>query len=250
MKEHLKSLYDGKNAGGAEENSRCEETNNQTLLGPEDRRSAKIFPLITCFEVDENSCGKDVVEKFKVREDYVKELCNLIEPKDAYYTDTVGGISIEFEKLRSKFGVPFGVLGKINRVENFFQQFLSEELMKTLWHYTEKEGSGMYLILPEKVITSDESSFHLFFSSENDQDYDNVSPKSRAVHFIRYITQLAGKLVLLIDDADLSKKAELKRDAANRVVEYNIGQSQTQEEEEMKTTFWEKGLLPDKNSML
>ena len=236
LKECLKAVFNSRSV--SVDNSHHEESKDfisQTILSVDERLSVNVFPLITCFEVNENNYS---TEKFKVREDYVKKLCNSAGLGDVYYTDILGGINIDFEKLQNIVGVPIGVLGRIERVDKFFQQILSPDSLKSLWQRTEENGSGMYLIMPANLIASDERNFYLYFYSEKDKDYENVNPKSRAIHFIRYITQLAGSLLILLDESEatsLSTKAELKRNAANRVIEFHIGETQTGKEEVIST---------------
>ena len=174
-------------------------TVTQSAVSPSQRQATRTFPLITCRDLVQDT---GVVEQFLIREEYVESLCNIIGTSDVFYSDVSGGININFEELK-KFNVNLiGILGKFDMATAFFQKLLNPYSLREFLVLLEREGSGMYLIIAEELMQSCKNNSYLYFYSKDDEDYQCMNPKSRAVHFIRYISQLSVIMLLLLDEGD------------------------------------------------
>ena len=96
-----------------------------------------------------------------------------------------------------------------------------------------KEGSGMYLVVPQLLYSSATSKGYIYFYSKNNQDYHEASQKSRAVHFFRYISQLTKNIFILLDKSDfnLLSQPSILGGRKRRPIDYIVCQLELQKED-------------------
>ena len=202
---------------------------------------AKVLPLITCMT---QSLDDSVAEQRVTRENYIEELCNMTEDGKLLYYDETGSPIIKFDEI-NKYKIDLvGILGKKYNVICFLRNRLKEQSMKLLEETFDKEGSGLYLMLPKSVSAAETNEGYLYFYSTNDEDYHCMNSQSRAVHFIRYMTELTRNIILLLDNKDkklLSFKPESKSDSSRRI---RLFQITNQEKEEKKSKVSQLGKIP------
>ena len=194
--------------------------------------SAHVYPLITCQEISQ---GDSLVEKFFVRAEYVEQLCNFGQNLQMFHRDVSSGLMIDFVALDEfKINV-VGVLGRLKNATNFFAKILDDCSSREFQQILEKEGSGMYFIVSKDVADSKTGMCFLYYYSMNDEDYERANPKSRAVHFFRYITQLTKNIVLLLDDSDYQLLAKAPATPSvktiKRAKKYKIQELELQKEQ-------------------
>ena len=192
---------------------------------------AETFPLITCADQTQ---GDRVVEQFLVRAEYIKQLCNLKEGCENFYYDISSGLNINFTEL-SNFELDLvGILGQLDNAKIFFRRILANKSFGKLLRTIKKEGSGMYLIASKSIFSCAKTKAYLYFYSKNDTDYNKADQKSRAVHFVRYITQLTKNIVLLLDAKDaglLTIKPSNSGKKKTRSQKYNVCELELQKED-------------------
>ena len=193
--------------------------------------TGETFPLITCAD---RTQGDRMVEQFQVRTEYIKQLCNLKEGCENFYYDISSGLNINFTEL-SKYALDLvGVLGRLDNAKIFFRKILSMDSFDKLNETIAKEGSGMYLVVPQSLYSSETSKSYLYFFSKNDEDYCEANQKSRAIHFLRYITQLTKNIFMLLDEKDAQLLAAKPSNAGkkkSRSQKYNVCQLELQKED-------------------
>ena len=205
-----------------------------TLSGPESEVTevvAETFPLITCADQTQ---GDRVVEQFLVRTEHIRRLCNLKDGCEYFFHDVSSGLNINFTELNNYEVDLIGVLGGIDNAKLFFGRILTDSSFHKLQSTLMSEGSGMYLVVPQTLYSSARSKGYIYFYSKNDQDYQEANPKSRAIHFIRYITQLTRNVLLLVDAKDnslLAMKPSNSGKKKTRSQQYQICQLELQKED-------------------
>ena len=213
-----------------EEETECIEDANVSGAGSVEI-IAETFPLITCAD---QSQGDRVVEQFLVRAEHIKQLCNLKEGCENFYYDISSGLNINFTELSNYALDLVGVLGRLDNAKIFFTKILQKKSFGKLIKTLKKEGSGMYLIVSKSVYLCAKTKAYLYFYSRNDKDYHEADQKSRAVHFMRYITQLTKNVVLLLDDKDaglLTIKPSHSGKKKSRSQKYNVRELELQKED-------------------
>ena len=192
---------------------------------------AKTVPLITCADQTQ---GDRVVEQFLVRAEHIKQLCNLKEGRENFYYDISSGLNINFTELSNYRLDLVGVLGRLDNAKILFKKILSKDSFDELNETMAKEGSGMYLVVPQSLYSSETSKGFIYFYSKNDQDYQEANQKSRAIHFIRYVTQLTKNVVLLLDEKDarlLALRPSNPGKKKARSQKYNVCELELQKED-------------------
>ena len=174
---------------------------------------ATTFPLITCKEVSQ---GDAVVEKFSVRADQVEKLCNFDEECPRFYKDFSSGLMIDFPALNDYKIAVTGLFGRFGNAKKFLQTRLDEGSFANFERNLQNEDSGMYFVMAKVSKKENISEGFLYFYSKGDDDYDNANPKSRSVHFFRYITQLTANIVLLFDEKDHHLMTEIPPEESGR----------------------------------
>ena len=159
--------------------------------------ATETFPLIICAD---QSQGDRVVEQFLLRAEHIKQLCNLKEGCENFYYDISSGLNINFTELSNYALDLVGVLGQLANAKFFFRKILSNDSFDKLIETMTKEGSGIYLVVPRSLYSSEISKSFLYFFSKNDEDYCEANQKSRAIHFVRYITQLTKRNIFVLLD--------------------------------------------------
>ena len=157
--------------------------------------------MIICAD---QSQGDRVVEQFLLRAEHIKQLCNLKEGCENFYYDISSGLNITFTELSNYALDLVGVLGQLANAKKFFRKILSNDSFDKLIETMTKEGSGIYLVVPRSLYSSEISKSFLYFFSKNDEVYCEANQKSRAIHFVRYITQLTKRnIFMLLDEKDV-----------------------------------------------
>ena len=193
--------------------------------------TGETFPLITCAD---QSQGDRVVEQFLVRTENIKQLCNLKEGCENFYYDVSSGLYINFAELSNYALDLVGVLGRLANAKIFFQKILSMDSFNKLNETMAKEGSGIYLVVQRSLYSSEISESYLYFFSKNDEDYCEANQKSRAIHFLRYITQLTKNVFMLLDEKDAQLLAAKPSNAGkkkSKSQKYNVCQLELQKDD-------------------
>ena len=207
----------------------CKEVSETELLNT--TMEAITFPLITCKEISQ---GDTVVEKFSVRADQVEKLCNFDEDSPRFYKDVSSGLMIDFATLNDYKISVTGLFGRSKNAKNFLRTRLDEESSTKFEQSLQNDESGMYLIISKDFQKESALEGFLYFYSKEDEDYDNANPKSRSVHFFRYITQLTKNIVLLFDEADhdlMIQQPPEESAQKNRCRKYQIKELESQKEQ-------------------
>ena len=206
-----------------------QEINNPNLLNYK-IHSANTLPLITCKEVSQ---GDAVVEKFSVRADHVKNFCNF-DGNQRFYRDISSGLMIDFAGLNDYKMKITGLFGRSDNAKIFLKKRLDDESFEQFENCLENEGSGMYLIVAKNLTMDDVTEAFLYFFSDRNDDYDNANPKSRSIHFFRYITQLTKDIILLFDAADqqiMMQQPSEDSHQKSRCRKYQIKEQESQKEQ-------------------
>ena len=232
LKEATRKLEEIQNVSTRNVKTTCtsrNETDNATF---KEKVSAHVYPLITCQEISQ---GDSLVEKFFVRAEYVEQLCNFEQNFQMFYRDVSSGLMIDFVALDEFKISVIGVLGRLKNATNFFANNLDDCSNREFQQILDKEGSGMYFVVSQDVADSKTGKCFLYYYSQNDEDYERANPKSRAVHFFRYITQLTKSIVLLLDDSDYLLLAKAPATPSvktiNRAKKYKIQELELQKEQ-------------------
>ena len=192
---------------------------------------AEIFPLITCADQMQ---GDRVVEQFVLRAEHIKRLCNLNDGSENFYYDISSGLNINFTELNKYELDLVGVLGRLDIAKRFFSEVLSAGSLKMLVGTVTRDGSGIYMIAPQSLYSFPQCKAFLYFYSDKDQDYHESNQKSRAIHFIRYMTQLTKNVVTILDKSDmkmLSMKPANHQKKKARTQKYNVCELELQKED-------------------
>ncbi|XP_075241109.1 uncharacterized protein LOC142336283 [Convolutriloba macropyga] len=172
------------------------------------------------------------VEKFTLSENGIKYLCNSVpgnlstEFPVLYYSST-NGVMIDFEALNQVSIECIGLFGPLKGVIECLKRVLFSHL-PGLEDLMLSEKPGLYLL----DFASEGRKFVLF-NSKNDADFNVVRKDSRAVHFLRYMSQLCNNVVMCLDGnyedrlAVDQDKLVVKCDRRSR---YNLKKHETQQE--------------------
>ena len=141
-----------------------------------------------------------LVEKYYLSEEGVKDLCNLetnnvLVETPMYQNLASSGVAIDFKELNNFKAKIIGLFGPIKAVIRSMEYLLNAESMGSINQELVRYGTGLYLI----HCSCDERQF-LVFISEEDSDLDFVRKNSRAVHFLRYMSQLTNNIVMCMDE--------------------------------------------------
>ena len=202
--------------------------------------NATVYPLITCSTQKQ---GFKLVEQRITREEHIEKLCNSTEDGKLLYYDESNCPFIKFEKLKSYKINLIGILGKKNEALKFLKLRLSEESLEKVEKTLDQEKSGLFLITP-LLESGHVSEAYLYFNSENDQDYQSMNSRSRAIHFMRYMTDLTRNILFLLNKSDekmLSSKKENVSDVKDRVHEIAF---RRQQEEKIEFSESDEGAVP------
>ena len=173
------------------------------------------------------------VEKFVLSEAGVKRICNLVPEElvgetPVYYESIFGGPTIQFDVLNQLQIQCIGLFGPLKAILHNLNHVVHESKVVSFEESIVALKSGLYLIDFPRT----ESKF-LIFRSENDVDFNSVKKDSRAVHFLRYMSQLCNNVVMCLDgkyedrlstDVD---KVIVRNDRRNR---YNLKKHEVQQE--------------------
>ena len=214
--------------------------NDETSSSTSSKLKATVYPLITC---STQTQGFKLVEQRITREEHIEKLCNSTGDGKLLYYDESNCPIIKFEKLKNYKLNLIGILGKKNMVLKFFKVRLSEESLKEVEEILKQEKSGLFLVTP-LLESGHVSHAYLYFNSENDQDYQSMNSRSRAIHFMRYMTDLTRNILLLLDKSDekmLLSEQKKGSDVNKRVHEIAFRYQPEEEIEIMESN--EKGVL-------
>ena len=189
------------------------------------------YPLITCKDISQ---GDNVVEKFSVRADQVEKLCNFDEECPRFYKDVSSGLMIDFAALNDYKIAITGLFGRSKNAKKFLRTRLDDESLSKFEECLQFEESGMFFIANKDLTDEKVIEGFLYFYSKGDEDYDNANPKSRSVHFFRYVTQLTKNIVLLFDETDhqlMIERPPEETGQKNRCRKYQIKELESQKEQ-------------------
>ena len=193
-KNQIENSLDGDPVGGIQASTSDKvDLRNAAVQKP---REVNIVPMVLF--------GSNLQEGFTVEKNFIAQegidyICNLV-PSDLLdgtpvcYNTVSNGLVIDFEtldKLNIKCVGLFGPLAAV--IKNLEAHASESDIMKlkseeTVWK------TGLYLI-----DTQQETKFIIYYS-EDDSDFDVVKKDSRAVHYLRYMSQLCNNVVMCIDE--------------------------------------------------
>ncbi|XP_075241098.1 uncharacterized protein LOC142336280 [Convolutriloba macropyga] len=189
-----------------------------------------ITPLILCHaELQEGFS----VEKFILSEAGVKHICSLVpehllgETPIIYNLNSTSDV-IDFKTMDKLSIGCVGLFGPLKAVVQNFKGYVPQNELKSLEHSLCSQKCGLYLV---DVIRAKIK--FLVFKSDDEVEFKLVRKDSRAVHFLRYMSQLCNNVVMCLDgnyEDRLSTSEErvvVKSDRRNR---YNLKKHELQQE--------------------
>ena len=201
-------------------------------VGLQLQNSLTITPLILCRTESEEGFS---VDKYSLAEEAVNYICGSVPPEitrdsPVIYQSVSNGTVIDFYTLDKLSISCIGLFGPYEATISYLSRNVldSEEKKGQIEDYFKNQSCGLFLISVPFSVTK----FIVFFSERN-EDFVAAKKDSRAVQFLRYMTQLTDNVFICVDDltADrlLANHVELfvKTDRRSR---YKIEKRSTQEE--------------------
>ena len=190
----IEIILDDDPAGGIKES-----TSNKVdfrSAAVQDRREVNIIPLVL---FGSNLQEGLTVEKNFIAQEGIDYLCNMV-PSDfldvtpVCYKTVSNGLVIDFETL-DKINIKcVGLFGPLAAVIKNLETHASESDMMKLKSEETVWKTGLYLIDTQR-----QTKFIIYYS-EDDSNFDAVKKDSRAVHYLRYMSQLCNNVVMCIDE--------------------------------------------------
>ena len=185
------------------------------------------------------------IEKFSLCEEGVKYICHLVPESETdetpvLYTSISGTPVINFATLDHLNFDCVGLFGPFKAVLRNLLDYIPGSKLQDLENSFQLQKSGLYLL----EISNNRKKFLLFYS-EKDADFASVKKDSRAVHFLRYMSQLTNNVVMCLDEnyqdrlANKGEKIEVKSDRRSK---YNLKKHELQQE---SFTVKNLGFLPN-----
>ena len=140
------------------------------------------------------------VDKFYLSEEGVEELCNLVSDEGSgeahlYFRSPTRGVVIDFESLDSISANIIGLFGPNSSVVQTMERILGLTSLEIMKENLIILKEGLYLVR----FPSDQRHQFIIFNSRNDKDFESVQIDSKAVHFLRYMSQLTKNVVMCLD---------------------------------------------------
>ena len=200
------------------------------LMDLDNRASISVAPLILFHtEMQEDF----LVEKFALSESGVKYICDLVPENQkgdtpVFYSSISGTPVIDFASLdKMKFHC-VGLFGPFRAVLRNLQAYISESKLQIIEEDLKDQKAGLYLL---NVLNKNRQ--FLIYYSQKDSDFLSVKKDSRAVHFLRYMSQLTNNVVMCLDEKSkdrLSNEGEKVVVKTDRRTKYNLKRDVLQEE--------------------
>ena len=173
------------------------------------------------------------VEKFSLSEDGVKYLCDLVPDQlvgefPVFYNSCTHGMMIDFEVMNQLTIECVGLFGPLKGVIECLSKFSITTHLPALEKLLRSEKPGLYLL----NFSRQKLNF-ILFNSENDSDFKFVRKDSRAVHFLRYMSQLCNNVVMCLDGNYEERLAVDENKTAVKTIRrsrYNLMKHETQQE--------------------
>ena len=187
----------------------------------------KLIPLIVIqHEMQETI----MVEKYVLSVLGVEYLCNLVPESergdiDIMYTAPSGAPAIDFKTLDKLAIECVGLFGPLKAVFKTLQEHFPKANLNEHEKYLTRKESGLYML----DIKNKKRKF-LIFVSKNDSDFSLVKKESRAVHFLRYMSQLTNNVFMCLDDNYLDRLAKQDQSGEIRRAVYKIEKREIQPE--------------------
>ena len=218
-------------------------TNSQAIIS-----ESRVFLETSCMEVDEKDSEISftplilfhtemqenfLVEKFALCEAGVKYICDSVPEHlrgetPVFFKSISGTPVIDFATLDQQSFECIGLFGPLEAVFRNLQAYISESKLQVLEHELKEQKSGLYLI----EVQNKRRQFLVFYS-ENDSDFVSVKKDSRAVHLLRYMSQLTNNVVMCLDEKyqeRLSNEGETIDVKNDRRTKYNLKKHELQPE--------------------
>ena len=203
-------------------------------FGPGDKNdgnmSCSVVPLIIFgSEVQEGFA----VEKFSLSGTGVKHLCDLVPNEmlgdtPVLYQSVSNGYVIDFETMDKLSMECIGFFGPFDAVLENLEKIVPLRSLEDLRGSLMSQKTGLYLISSSAMKTD-----IILFLSENDSDFASVKKDSRAVHFLRYMSQLTNNFVMCMNEKyqdRLALNEEEVRVKSDRRSIYNLKKHEVQQE--------------------
>ena len=187
----------------------------------------KLIPLIVIqHEMQETI----MVEKYVLSVRGVEYLCDLVPESergdiDVMYTAPSGAPAIDFKTLDKLAIECVGLFGPLKAVFKTLQEHFPKANLNEHENYLTRKESGLYML----DIKNKKRKF-LIFVSKNDSDFSLVKKESRAVHFLRYMSQLTNNVIMCLDDNYLDRLAKQDQSGEIRRAVYKIEKREIQPE--------------------
>ena len=208
------------------------EESTHSEVGLQLQNSLTITPLILCRTESEEGFS---VDKYSLAEEAVNYICGSVPPEitrdsPVIYQSVSNGTVIDFQTLEKLSISCIGLFGPYEATISYLSRNVldSEEKKGQIEDYFKNQSCGLFLISVPFSVTK----FIVFFSERN-EDFVAAKKDSRAVQFLRYMTQLTDNVFICVDDltADrLSANHEELFVKSDRRSRYKIEKRSTQEE--------------------
>ncbi|XP_075241104.1 uncharacterized protein LOC142336282 [Convolutriloba macropyga] len=172
------------------------------------------------------------VEKFALSEEGVKYICASVpqEPTDEnpvlYYTGS-GVPIINFNALDQLKIECIGLFGPIKAVLQNLRRIVSESKMCDVEQFMAAQQTGLYML------NLSDYKKYLIFYCEKDIDFKTVKKDSKAVHFLRYMSQLCNNVIMCLDgnyEDRLATNEEKLAVKCDRRIKYDLTKHEVQQE--------------------
>ena len=197
---------------------------------PERGKTFTITPLI---QIRNRIQDEAPVEKLFVSEEGVRNICDRVPERllgevPVFYESQSNGTVIDFVTLNKVTFRCIGLFGPWGAVIEGLRPLICTELLQDVQNQFAKLISGLYLIdftcLTIKFIV---------FRCSDDTDFATVEKESRAVHLLRYMSQLVNNTVLCLDgkyEDRLSSEREKSDFRNDRRSRFTLKSDETHEE--------------------
>ncbi|XP_075243518.1 uncharacterized protein LOC142337848 [Convolutriloba macropyga] len=172
------------------------------------------------------------VEKFVLTESGVKSICNLVPAEligetPVYYETVVGGPTVQFDIMDQIQIKCVGLFGPLRAVLRNLRHILPNARIASLEEFFDTQMTGLYLLDISESVTK-----FLVLYSKNDVEFASVKSDSKAVHFLRYMSQLCDNVVMCLDENYEDRfTPDLERaDQNERRIKYELRRSKAQQE--------------------
>ena len=188
------------------------------------------------------------MEKFSLSGTGVKHLCDLVPNEILVDTPVLhqsvsNGYVIDFETMDKLSMECIGLFGPFEAVLENLEKIVPLRSLEDLRGNLMSQETVLYLISSSAMKTD-----IVLFLSENDSDFASVKKDSRAVHFLRYMSQLTNNVVMCMNEKYQDRLAlieEVVRVKSDRRSIYNLKKHEVQQESIQLKSL---GSIQDSNS--